>query len=592
MRYELLHKYKKELEDGTLDKIILDKHILNFNDFIYYKLLKNGTLVEINQESSEEEKQWIKERDILSRYLTSNKSIFKNVLSNNIYTTFFKIDKLKGKEDKILTPEKLGEKYFDKIINREETISLLKDNKKVTGLKEVEKLLLEKMSFIPIDECNLIKSNFIKVFTDIFNEYSKKTSKKEKSSQIKIFYDEDLEKYKTESIKYFSLKIFVEIDDCFVKDNVIYGVPSIDISGNSKKPLLSNLTTPYGLGFCVSLQDALYLQKINLFLETFKEVNEKKNKTYYAPELFFPNDIDVPIDELITGKTSNNSNNYLKFSTEMKKVGYSINDYNVISNFDLRKNKMKIINYMQLTSDDLLKPDEEIPFSMIGNKLYDLLDPLHIKRDLLDRKKINLHYNNIEKFLQTGDTRFISNTYNTFFKTLLFDIYKDKDVSMIFLTRKLLNYKFSFENYLKGGSFEMNVENFRKNIIEKINNDIDLENDNEFLFLYGQVYYFLTSLSKSKNKNIDLLNFPTRVNNTNVLKMDLKRLIVKYGYDISLNNKKFKNTINLLFRYEYKGRLNMTTNDYLYIGLTYNNLFYIKNENQDEIEGDKSNDNE
>lgn len=587
MRYELLHKYKKEIENGTLDKIILDKHLLNFNNFMYYKLLKDGTLMEVTEESSEEEKEWIKERDILSRYLSSNKSIVKSVLSNNIYTAFFKIDKLKNNDDKALTPKKLSEEYFDKLIEREENIYLLKSDEKIKGVKKYEKIFLKDMDFMDLYDCKYIKDRFIAAFTKIFDKYANNNQEDSKVTQIKIFYDEDIEKYKRESKKYFSLKIFVDTESCITIDNKIYGTPAIDISGNVKKPLLNNLTTPYNLGFYTTLEDALYLQKINLFLETFKEVNPKNNKITYMTDLFFSNDIETTLEELITGKTSNNPKNYLKLETEMKKVGYSINNYNVMNSFDLEKNKMKIINYMQITKDDLLKPDEELPFNIIGNKLYDLIDPLHIKKDLLERKKINLHYENVEKFLQTGDTRFISNNYNTFFKTLLFDIYKDKDVNMLFLTKKLLNYKLSFENYLKGGSFEMNVENFRKNILEKINNDIDLENDNEFLFLYGQVYYFLTSLSKSKNKNIDLLNFPTRVNNANVLKMDLKRLVGKYGYDISLNNVKFKNTLNLLFRYEYKGRLNMATNDYLYIGLTYNNLFYMKKES--EIEGEKIN---
>lgn len=589
MRYELLHKYKKEIEDGILDKIILDKHVLEFNSCMYYKLFKDGTLMQITEESSEEEKQWIKERDLLSNYINSNKSITKSVLSNNIYAVFFNVEKLKKGNKAQLTPETLEKDYFDKIIEREENLYLLKCNEK-NSINKKDIPFLKDMDYMDLDDCNFIKNRFITAFKEISKEYKdqiaapkqkgkkKDKTKYEKAKKIKIFYDETIENYKRESDKDTRLKVFAKNDLCFSIDGVLYGPPYVDINTNNNKTFLINNATPYEIGFNLSFEEVLNLRKIDLFLQTFKSKDEKGNY-HVTKDIYLSNNLDINLDDDIIGKISTNSQNYLYISQEKQKTGYTIEDFNVISGFDLEKNKMKIINYMGITRDGLLMSDEELPFNVVKNKLYDILNPLKIKPDLLESKKLNINYKNIQNFLKDGDTRYVLSTYEKFFKMLLFDIYKDTDLPINYLTKKVLNYKLSFENHIKG-ELRMNVNNFKMNILEKINSNVDLESDNEFLFLYGQVYYYLTSLSKSSNKKLDFINLPARANSIKSLKIDLKRLIEKYDYDISFYHSKFITAVNLLFRYELKEKLTMLTNDYLYIGLTYNNMFYDKNENK------------
>lgn len=597
MRYELLNKYRTQIENGELDQILLDNYNLDFDKNLYFKVNENLELVQISSESLPEDKEWIKNRDIFSQYINYNKRIGENnTMSNNLYTLFFKIDKI---ENNSLSIESIKKNYFDILKERELIIKKLNNDIKVKGISNFEKLLYKKMSFIEEEELQKIEETMLYAANHFFDLYSKEnleelqkdlTIKEYKSildKKIKIFYDTNLENYNREIKKYLNVKLFNKLADCKIINDEIYGIPPINISQNSKKPFLENKTMNCNYGFYLNFEETFALYKLDLLFKTFKE-KTKKDKIIYARNLYFENDIDKnSIENIINFKPDSFNLTATNLSTEYTKEGYFIKDYNVVTNFDKNIKTLDLINYMNITDKEKnILPNQRITFSGVEKGLYKFLNPTELNFELLDKKKLRLNYENIEKFLNTGNIIYIKDCYNKFFKTLLIDIYKSKKINIKYYTMELLNLKFSIKNYILGG-YNLDIKLLQEKIIDKINNNVDLENDEEFLFLYGQAYYYLITKSEAKDKNLGLINLPLKSNSAIILKNDLKRKVQKFGYKINLYDKRIKTAINMLMRYEMKGQLNMLNNDNLYIGLTYDNLFYIKNEKEKENNEDE-----
>lgn len=598
MRYELLKKYEKEIKNGELDKIIVDNYNLDFDNNLYFKVGQDGNLTEITIESNLFDQEWIKDRDIHSKYLSYNKKIGENnTMSNNLYTLFFKLENIQEK----ITLKLLKEKYFDILHLREINIKNLNENIKVKKIKEIEKLLLkdnihiEEEEFIKIE--NIMLSSFehfsniyskenIKIlketidkndFNDLLNNLTKKT--------IKLFYDVDMNNYSREINKYLRIKLINDLNDCKIINNEIYGVPCINISGNVKKTFLENKTMDCSKGFYLNIKDIFNLYKIDTLLKTFKITTSKGSKVF-ARDLYFKNDLEEKdIENISNFKKENFDFCSLNLKTEVLKSGYTITDYNVVNNFSEENKVITLINYMNIMSKEkIVFPNEQFSFSNMESKFYYLLNPNQIKKELVDKKKLKLNYDNFNKFLQTGDKSYIKLWYKKFFNQLLIDIYKvkdSKDLSIKYATMNLLNLQFSFENYLEGG-ITLDIEKLKQEIINKIENNIPLESNEEFLFLYGQVYHYLIAKSKAKNKNLDLINLPLRSTNLLILELDLKRKVNKYAHSIRFYNSKFTVALNLLLTYEFKGKLSQFNNSALYVGLTYDNLFYYKNEKEND----------
>jgi len=171
--------------------------------FIYKKPKKNFdkeiVLKDIEGNIKANEYKWFAIRDYLSNYLNSNKSIdpSKKKIHNNNYLTLF----VKAKE------------FIDK--NRDYFVQKLYENLKIfkNFNKKKEKEVLKTFKDYIFDEnrqrdIEEKKQNFLEYFDEI--ESKKKLIKD--NEYLRIFFDEDIEKYEKEANIYYALKIFNKIE--------------------------------------------------------------------------------------------------------------------------------------------------------------------------------------------------------------------------------------------------------------------------------------------------------------------------------------------------------------------------------------------
>lgn len=585
MRYEILTRYREQFQNGDFKKMLFDTYQLNFDKCVYYKVLKDGTIQEVDNTSSIEDIDWIKQRDMYSEYLTCAKSIGDKkykFMSNNYLSVFIKIVNIP-----LIGVDILVEKYFGAFLEVNEKVEKILSSKK--EIKSCDKLYT-KMTLIDEDIFNCSKQLLTASYEKMREIYSEENLKQKKESmsnneygmfvekKVKLFYDEDISIYNQEISNYYTRKIFVDNDYCFEKEGILYGVPAFNISLNAKKPYLTNLTMDCK-SFYIPLQEAIWFNDINLYLKSLKVVNKKDPlKTYMATEIYLPNIVNEEKDTISIAPTKNkDSLSNVKIEID-NGTEYVIEDSNIT---DSTKDMIKVLNIMEYKDEkDVEKNIFEIynDFEKIIYNKEDKKSSEYIKKDC--------NFKIVKNMLSQNPHTFV-NYYEKFIKKLLNLIYKNDD----YLDNKichLLNIKYSLKKYFEGG-LELNIRELQDNIYSKITNKgvqtgNELESDEEFLFLYGQTYRYIISYSKALKKSQDLLNAPKKMTNETTLKLHLKEKLQKYSYAINLNNEKLSSALVLLMNYELKEDLNFRNNDFLYIGMHFDNLYFRKKDKEDIVD--------
>jgi len=201
MIYDILDVFKKQYEEKG-DKLILGSYELkegfyvkvNKDNRLEYFIVKkkNRELIftDIDGNLNHRAYEWFKERDYYSGYLNSNKSFYDKKIHNVNYLSFFaKIESfISDNQKKILSKDVIKNHYLS-----------LCNYKKFT--KQKEKEILESFKEHLSDRTRkrdiIKKYRFIKNNLDSIIEIAKENNIK---NYVKIFFDEDIEKYQVESI--------------------------------------------------------------------------------------------------------------------------------------------------------------------------------------------------------------------------------------------------------------------------------------------------------------------------------------------------------------------------------------------------------
>ena len=551
MRNYILTKYKDLLTTESLKKLIKENIDLDFKKNYFYKLLSNGELIQITPESSLEDINWIKDRFLYSKLFTFNKFCGdKKIGSNNIYCLFFKIKNLN------VSLKETINKYYDYF--KEEDKKLLKIDKK-KKLK-IEDKLYKLSPYLYTDSSEIIREKMLICFEKIFFEYSD-MSKKEKDKSINIFYDESLENYDKYIRKYFFTKIFVNNDLCIENEGKILGIPYVNNSLNPKKPYLENKGMDI-VGMYLDFEECEKLHYLHLYLSSLLE---KKN-------IYIPMDLDINLNDLININTTQHDKNYLYIEQSL------MNKQITITNCNNFIDKSLFIDYYNITGLLNNEISQLIPLNLFKNfKYFVNFDKYKIK---------NLNFKLVEQMLFNNFDNF-KYYYKKFSWQLLIEICKDKK-NLIFKIMELMNIVYSLNKYFLGEEV-MDIKKLQENLFIKINENIPLETDEEFLLLYGQLFRYVINHSKSNDKSMNLVNFPLKCSNINSLKFMLKQKVTQYGYALQIKNKRLTNALENIYSYNFKGKVNQLNYEYLFVGLVISdNLFYrkkeVKNESEDIID--------
>lgn len=589
MRYDLVNKFKKDIDNGKLDELLRDNYELDYKNNKYFKVLQDGTLIELKNEDDMELEEWIKERDLFSNVVSTQKCIdkLKKTLSNTYLTLFIKVENIKKMDTNYIS-----EFYFEKIKNYK--------------YDRYTKPISDKFENINEDLFNLCSEKLIKTYEELKKVYEQDKTIKD-SVKLKLFFDTDIENYNKEINKYLYCNLFLSNEYCKEVDGKIYGVPNLDITLNKDKPFLRNLSMPNTIPFLVDIESNMNMYKINLLLKFIhKNINDNSDK-YVNSTFYFDND--SSLENLynileIKNREDNISLNRIKFENGKS---FSITDEEVILPFDSENSYIDIYNYMNIKNFKTgeILPDEKMAYSRFYYYLFDFIDAND--KHINEQKLKTYNFKIVKSFCYDGKEQGFKNYYKKLFSYILIDLYKnlsknkngvtkfeyiDNTLTLLLdnYVKKLINLKMSIDkkfNILEEDL--LNREEYSKQIAEKVDKNMELESTDEFLFLYGQVYRFLVNFSKASSLKMDLLNIPLRLTNSTRLIEELKRIYEKYSYTIYIN-KKLSNALSMLFAYsndlddkKIKDNLN------LYIGLHYDNLFYSKDKKKEEDEKNEGN---
>lgn len=106
-----------------------------------------------------------------------------------------------------------------------------------------------------------------------------------------------------------------------------------------------------------------------------------------------------------------------------------------------------------------------------------------------------------------------------------------------------------------------------------------LESDAEYFCAVGQVAYYLLSLNKGSKKTHALVNPLLNAKDDIQIKSILRRLFVKYNYDITQGGKRFRRLYAMVEGYIPEGKLD---EDALLYGYLQDNLLYKRGEKENE----------
>jgi CRISPR-associated protein Csh1 len=564
--YDILEVFKKLYKEKG-ENFILDSYSLK--DGLYVKINKDDTLEfyelkivkkdkffsDLDGIQNSDMKEWFIKRDYYSSYINSNKSLFDKKIHNiNYLSYFFKVENADYAKDKI-------DHHFNILLNFKK-FNDKKDKEVLDGYKFVIENEDRKKDILK--KCEILKN--------CFNEIIKIAEEKNIKNYIKIFFDEELEKYTNESEIYLSLKIFNDSSYNKKIENKIYGLSNSNMGLNSKKPFLGNKTRKNATPFMLENENAMMLKK---FFDWLKNQPYNEYRT-------------LDRDHFFMQKQSNND--------EAEITDF---DYIPVKTDDVNKSftSIHVKNYLYIEDkEESLILDYEI------KKLSQLEDKID---DLFYNKQLKFNYYKDSKDIKVSDflskklqsilliTRFVMINY--------FKKYDDREFLYVikkYGTEFIVNHYMS-ERYFKAKeamnlklSLEgenMDIQQELQNIKTILNNEDEYKNltKDEFLFLAGQWAAYLLSLSKADNKNktLALAEQYFKAKYISKLQSALNNDLEKFKYKVGLNNKKIKKTVALLKSYHNEEKLTSSDKDRFLVGFMVDNIFWESNkkENAEEI---------
>jgi CRISPR-associated protein Csh1 len=585
---------------------------IRLNKKIPFEITEENYLI-INNKKDEVKKinliNWFKERDYCSVILNddTNKAIdlpAKKIHSTNLFTYFIKKDicPMVGKTpieiDKL---KKLTEGYFEKLKLAEDKLLDIYTKSGYINVKPkkedkeefLQKYFSEEIKYIRSQErLNKIDENKKYILSNLdeivkfINNFSKEH---EFSGYIKLFFDNDIYDYRMESRIYTMPRIFNVNDYNIFMDNVIMGLPSNNITTNSKKPYLLLKTMQCNIPYRAMAKDVQTTKNYFEWLMAqgkFKEIKvdynhkfdgtdaHKKDEAYYVVHLNKSAEIDdfdnVPFD---LPKLDFKLENVLRITEKLNKddknservvvASRYINDYD-----ELQKNFFEYFfnNRIQGYIKDLEPSIRSNEFTGQMRALFmysrDALNDFFSKgvgislKMIINKLTIELVEEELKHTVQGFNFNRVSRAYNL--RISLLKYFKDR-------RGKDLADKIRF-----------NMENLRT----KLSSDglVICENAEEFYFIAGQLAYYLLSQSESDKKNFGIFEPILNAKDSNQLKKRLQEIFAVYKHAVLISNIKFKNAMSMVMGYETEAKIKDEMKDMLLAGLLANNIFYVKKE--------------
>ena len=456
--------------------------------------------------------------------------------------------------------------FFEGILNSDtnKTISLSGDMvKKIHSVtpyalffkyENIDLVINSEIIRVYLEEVNNLNGGIIdipvmsKVFLDRVIELKKILEENEvkmnSKDRILFFTDNSPEAYEESYLQYIKNKGFNKSFKIIDIDGEHYGVPSLGITLDAKKPILTssdNRDVPYRL----SASDCLILHYVSKLKRNISDIMENCSGEKY--------DIDINISDInrmYKVKSVERSKEFHKFSIVSKNTSLSIDSIKTRQEvLELIENSLTswtitpAITWYMVTSSELQ--------DYIKNNLNKIDNQYILQQILSDRDCFKYYFNGNEDIdISVSLERIIKAVYeykcnekNPGNKTN-----QDEGTDLPFaLFTYRLDMILSIMDYISGKEKYKNMAItldilMAKFIKDKENGKVSIDNDAEFYFLSGQLIRFLASLSEKKNKKADLMgNFMLR--NKDKVKDHIIDMYELYSHKIPLFSESYVNMV-------------------------------------------------
>lgn len=504
--------------------------------------------VEINQL---EQSEWFKERELLSKYIMSNKAIVQ------------------------------GKKYYPRIIfSVHKNVIMFKWNKflkhknTTKNIEESFKILIgEYLNVLKADEVYL--KYYYKNIKQIINFINDNNLTKIK---VKMFLDVDIEEYKEDYSRYLKNKLLDGGTTCKIY-NELYGRLSQFYTINFKKPLLGHMTKNTNEIHLINQHDVLKIFHLKQYMDSIKS----EKICYELGDITYKMDVNSSTNEWFLHKYNNNpyqttddlqKNIYIKNILDSKHVNEKIiKHYSELSKYILQLTDFKVKNsYGKNDKKDKI----ENKFKTFSKMYYKYIGKLN-----------NTNFENFKI------------VYNNLIISLLRLYIYDEDIYKI---QNIINFDICMRDYL----FKTNLKEGLANMITKIKEKIlknekeyieeyIIEDDKEFFILCGQMAKYLKSKVQTDEKTNKLFYEYLLAKKVERLMDILQRDKARLDYDSNISGRSNKIMYGLLKYYDdNKDNLELIDINKLNMGLYYGDcVLYsskkrVNDENkkgEDEIDG-------
>ena len=395
---------------------------------------------------------------------------------------------------------------------------------------------------------------------------------------LKIFFEVDDQLYIDEGNRYLLTKIFNCNDYNGYDDGTVYGLPNYNLQLNAKKPFLENKTRMHKIPYMVSLEDALLQKQFFDYLlnrvSTGKSnvyINEDNDKRIYCLDNIENIDKGFNGFYLKTKKGKELEIHYMDVVTDYKQYLNPLFDFeNIIGALDdecYREYKYR---------NEVEKLINNILFSkyLINNYFTAPDDIKSIKVDSVYKKNLLTCRNAIFAWTRAGRLDDIGYVLP---KAALEVVINSIRKEYIKSAQKQLNLYFALNKYFN--KQENDMEGIRESLRTKINSEHQnvIENDLEYSFAVGQIIYFLQTKSKAKKRTQDFINQFIIIRNDAILKNKLRQFYRRYNYEMTIEDKRFKNLYGMVELYLNVGKIDQGM---LLAGYLGENLIYEKGEKE------------
>lgn len=484
--------------------------------------------------------------------------------------------------------ETLEDKDLTKVIN-----SILKNNEllKIVGKKDYSKSYLyrqyinqhfSKLKRYKDGNFDYYKNTLIDLgdkLVEVCDEYQ---LKKDQSQRVKVFFEEDTDKYIDFYNEYMKEKVFLVDKYNEEVEGSLYGAFAFNNTLNEDKPFLQMKTTTFKAPFRTTIEDATLFYKMNLVLFDIKK----------ELELIFDMSSSK---EVLNYEVINNKFNIHEFR-DFKILG--------VDNYKDIISEGQILEY---TREDVQKYLNNNFLKGIIYKLYSITDAENASDDISDfyKNSYKAKFTDTKIFNELINDRnilkgyFEKNYSIDLFKTILkitnlimeYEISSSSDnKKTIYQLRDLWDKQISILNYFSRGEIYSKMPdtikqiyiNLEENILNNKDKIFEIQNDETFYFLSGQVAKYIVSQTKTKNPKAQLVSPFINIRNSKNLKDKVIESYDMYSHSISLYSQSSINrAIQSIMGYTPQNEIKDTKMKHIFTaGLVGNNIFY-KSEKQD-----------